>query len=154
MIIITLLPFNCQINLRFTRNWCGLVQIDLDLNIRTPFWWHNDGPKKKTAVLTHEFESAELPDGWVQTVHHGKPMIVHDAENVKNTEWDLLRFSSKLQKARQMSSFMGSLSRLFVFWGVIRSLHCWRWRKQAPLSYTSPFCRHTESSDMQFPSFP
>lgn len=67
----------------YDADWCGLIQVDLDLKIWTPFWWYNDSSEDKTAILTEEFESAEFLDRWVQAVRHGKPMIVPDAEEVK-----------------------------------------------------------------------
>ena len=70
---------------QFYDHWCGLIQVDLDLKIWTPFWWYNDSSEDKTTILTEEFESAEFLDRWVQAVRHGKPMIVPDAEEVKNT---------------------------------------------------------------------
>ena len=76
----------------YDADWCGLIQVDLDLKIWTPFWWYNDSSEDKTTILTEEFESAEFLDRWVQAVRHGKPMIVPDAEEVKNTypaEYDL-----------------------------------------------------------------
>lgn len=69
----------------YDADWCGLIQVDLDLKIWTPFWWYNDSSEDKTTILTEEFESAEFLDRWVQAVRHGKPMIVPDAEEVKNT---------------------------------------------------------------------
>ena len=76
----------------YDADWCGLIQVDLDLKIWTPFWWYNDSSEDKTTILTEEFESAEFLDRWVQAVRHGQPMIVPDAEEVKNTcpaEYDL-----------------------------------------------------------------
>ena len=69
----------------YDADWCGLIQVDLDLKIWTLFWWYNDSSEDKTTILTEEFESAEFLDRWVQAVRHGKPMIVPDAEEVKNT---------------------------------------------------------------------
>lgn len=69
----------------YDADWCGLIQVDLDLKIWTPFWWYNDSSEDKTTILTEEFESAEFLDRWVQAVRHGKPMIVPDAKEVKNT---------------------------------------------------------------------
>lgn len=62
----------------YDADWCGLIQVDLDLKIWTPFWWYNDSSEDKTTILTEEFESAEFLDRWVQAVRHGKPMIVPD----------------------------------------------------------------------------
>lgn len=30
---------------------CGLIQVDLDLRLWTPFWWHNTGVEDKTTIL-------------------------------------------------------------------------------------------------------
>ena len=67
----------------YDADWCGLIQVDLDLGLWTPFWWYNDGPEDKTTVLTEEFESSEFLDRWVKAVRRGVPMIVPDAEEVK-----------------------------------------------------------------------
>lgn len=69
----------------YDANWCGLIQVDLDLNLWKPFWWYNDGPEDKTTTLTNEFESAEFLNRWVKNVRKGSPMVVPDAEEVKDT---------------------------------------------------------------------
>ena len=46
----------------YDADWCGLIQVDLDLKIWTPFWWYNDSSEDKTTILTEEFESAEFLD--------------------------------------------------------------------------------------------
>lgn len=76
----------------YDADWCGLIQVDLDLGLWTPFWWYNDSPEDKTTVLTKEFESSEFLDRWVQAVRQGLPMIVPDAEEIKvayPVEYDL-----------------------------------------------------------------
>ena len=45
----------------YDADWCGLIQVDLDLRLWTPFWWHNTGVEDKTTILTEEFESADFP---------------------------------------------------------------------------------------------
>ena len=69
----------------YDADWCGLIQVDLDLGLWKPFWWYNDGPEDKTTVLTNEFESAEFLDRWVRTVSRGTPIVVPDAEEVKES---------------------------------------------------------------------
>ena len=76
----------------YDADWCGLIQVDLDLGLWTPFWWYNDGPEDKTTILTEEFESSEFLDRWVQAVRQGLPMVVSNAEEIKDTypvEYDL-----------------------------------------------------------------
>mgnify|MGYP000796912920 CR=1 FL=1 len=74
------LKATCQF---YDADWCGLIQVDLDLNLWTPFWWFNAGATDKTMLLTEEYESAEFLDRWVQTVRKGIPMVVSDAEATK-----------------------------------------------------------------------
>ena len=74
------LKATCQF---YDADWCGLIQVDLDLNLWTPFWWFNAGATDKTMLLTEEYESAEFLDRWVQTVRKGIPMVVPDAEATK-----------------------------------------------------------------------
>ena len=69
----------------YDADWCGLIQVDLDLGLWTPFWWYNDGPEDKTTILTEEFESAEFLDRWVQAIRQGFPMVVPNAEEIKAT---------------------------------------------------------------------
>lgn len=52
----------------YDADWCGLIQVDLDLSLWTPFWWFNTGATDKTTLLTEEYESAEFLDRWVQAV--------------------------------------------------------------------------------------
>lgn len=59
------LKATCQF---YDADWCGLIQVDLNLNLWTPFWWFNTGATDKTMILTEEYESAEFLDRWVQAV--------------------------------------------------------------------------------------
>ena len=47
------LKATCQF---YDADWCGLIQVDLDLNLWTPFWWFNAGATDKTMLLTEEYE--------------------------------------------------------------------------------------------------
>ena len=43
------LKATCQF---YDADWCGLIQVDLDLNLWTPFWWFNTGATdKKKPIL-------------------------------------------------------------------------------------------------------
>ena len=39
------LKATCQF---YDADWCGLIQVDLDLSLWTPFWWFNTGTTDKT----------------------------------------------------------------------------------------------------------
>ena len=47
------LKATCQF---YDADWCGLIQVDLDLSLWTPFWWFNTGATDKTMILTEEYE--------------------------------------------------------------------------------------------------
>jgi len=49
------LKSTCQF---YDADWCGLIQVDLDLSLWTPFWWFNTGTTDKTMILTEEYEWA------------------------------------------------------------------------------------------------
>ena len=65
----------------YDADWCGLIQVDLDLGLWKPLWWHNECQEDKTTILTNEFESSEFLDRWVKAVRRGTPMVVSDAED-------------------------------------------------------------------------
>lgn len=73
-------------------DWCGLFVVDLDLNLWSPYWWYNNAAEDKTTSLLNELESADFLYRWVQAFRENKPMIVLDAESVKEdypAEYDL-----------------------------------------------------------------
>lgn len=51
------LKATCQF---YDADWCGLIQVDLDLNLWTPFWWFNAGATDKTMLLTEEYGRTPL----------------------------------------------------------------------------------------------
>lgn len=76
----------------YDADWCGLIQVDLDLRLWTPFWWHNTGVEDKTTFLTEEFESADFLDRWELAIRKNLPMVVPDTTVVKDshpTEYNL-----------------------------------------------------------------
>lgn len=76
----------------YDADWCGLIQVDLDLRLWAPFWWHNAGVEDKTTILTEEFESADFLDRWVLAIRKNLPMVVPDTTVVKDshpTEYNL-----------------------------------------------------------------
>ena len=44
----------------YDADWCGLIQVDLDLGLWKPLWWHNECQEDKTTILTNEFEYGEF----------------------------------------------------------------------------------------------
>lgn len=72
----------------YAADWCGLIQVDLDLGLWKPYWWHNECSEDKTTALTNEFESSEFLDRWVRAVRRGIPMVVSDTELIREQYLD------------------------------------------------------------------
>ena len=73
-------------------DWCGLFVVDLDLNLWSPYWWYNNAAEDKTTSLLNELESSEFLYRWVHAFRENEPMIVLDAESIKDeypAEYDL-----------------------------------------------------------------
>lgn len=73
-------------------DWCGLFVVDLDLNLWSPYWWHNNASEDKTTTTLNELESADFLYRWVHAFRENEPMVILDAESVKDdypTEYDL-----------------------------------------------------------------
>lgn len=64
-------------------DWAGILEVDLDLNLWTPFWWYNTDPNDVTLELIEEYESSEYLHRWTTAMHENRALIVHDAETVK-----------------------------------------------------------------------
>lgn len=61
-------------------DWCGFLEVDLDLELWTPYWWHNVSPEDKTMDLLEEFGSAANLYRWVRAMKHNQAMIVPDVQ--------------------------------------------------------------------------
>ena len=63
-------------------DWCGFLEVDLDLGLWTPYWWHNVSPEDKTMDLLEEFGSAANLYRWVRAMKHNQAMIVPDVQAI------------------------------------------------------------------------
>lgn len=95
----------------YDADWCGLIQVDLDLGLWKPLWWHNECQEDKTTILTNEFESSEFLDRWVKAVRRGTPMVVPGAKKLK---------TSIQMSTNSMSVWESSLSLQFL-WSLGKS---------------------------------
>ena len=64
-------------------DWCSFLEVDLDLGLWTPHWWHNTNPNDKTMVLLNEFESASGLPRWVAAMRENTAIVVRDAEEIR-----------------------------------------------------------------------
>lgn len=75
-------------------DWAGILEVDFDLGIWTPFWWYNTGKTDRTRQLMHEFESTELMSSWIQAMEHNEIIIVPDTnaeKDVRPNEYNVYR---------------------------------------------------------------
>lgn len=66
-------------------NWAGILEVDLEMDVWTPVWWHNPNPGDRTLQLIHEFEAAQFMPSWIQAMSHNEPIILPDVSVVKKT---------------------------------------------------------------------
>lgn len=59
-------------------DWAGILEVDLDLEVWTPGWWYNPGPKDMTMQLIHEIESMDIMPTWIKAMEQSKAVIIPD----------------------------------------------------------------------------
>lgn len=69
----------------YQADWAGLLEVDMDLGIWTPFWWYNRSPRDKTVVMLEEFESSKFLYRWISAMYENHAIIVPDAEAIRET---------------------------------------------------------------------
>lgn len=73
-------------------DWGGILIVDLDLNLWSPYWWHCKSAEDRTTILMHELETSDFLYRWVKAFRENEPMIVMDADSVHDDypdEYDL-----------------------------------------------------------------
>lgn len=70
----------------YQADWAGILEVDMDLGIWTPFWWYNVSPQDRTVTLLNEFESSQFLYRWITAMRQNHVITVTDAETIKD-EW-------------------------------------------------------------------
>lgn len=68
----------------YQADWCGFLEVDLDLGIWTPTMWHNTSPNDETRKLMREFESASGLPRWLQAMRDNEPVVVTNSKKIKD----------------------------------------------------------------------
>ncbi len=63
-------------------DWAGILEVDMELNIWTPYWWYNTNSNDKTKFLINEFESSEFLCRWADAMQKNYAIIVPDTKVV------------------------------------------------------------------------
>ena len=66
-------------------DWAGVILAELDLSFWRPHWWYRVGDVDRTDELVQEFESCEGLERWVQCIRDDKPLVVLDADALKES---------------------------------------------------------------------
>ena len=69
----------------YQANWCGFIEVDMDLGL----WTVKIGCPAADAEVTEDnlepYESADILPRWIEAMKEDRPMIVKDAEEIKDT---------------------------------------------------------------------
>lgn len=68
----------------YQADWAGLLDIDMDLGIWTPYWWYNTNMQDKTSDILNEVESAQFLNRWVAAMRENHPIIVPNVEEIRD----------------------------------------------------------------------
>ena len=68
----------------YDADWCGIFEVDLELGIFSPFWWHNRELGNMVKTLTKEIEVLEY-QRWTDSLKNHTAMIIEDKEEVRDT---------------------------------------------------------------------
>lgn len=67
----------------YQADWCGFLEVDLDLNIWAPLVWYNPNPNDKTTDVINEYESVEFMPRWIQAMKEDNPVIIRDIDTIQ-----------------------------------------------------------------------
>lgn len=69
----------------YQAEWCGILDVDMDLGVFTPYWWYTPVENDRTTELFREIEFAEGFPRWVDVLKSNDVIIVPDIEQIRNT---------------------------------------------------------------------
>lgn len=69
----------------YQSDWCGFIEVDMDLGLWAPTAWYNNGEEDKTNILLNEFESSDMLHRYVAAMKENHALMVEDAEEIKDS---------------------------------------------------------------------
>ena len=67
----------------YQADWCGVLDVDLELRIWSPIWWYYEKETDQTLRYFHEFEVADSLKRWGHALKTGSAMIIPNVEDIK-----------------------------------------------------------------------
>lgn len=77
-------------------DWAGIMEADLAMKIWSPLWWYNRATDGMTPNRFHDIEDGEYLWRWIDALTHGKPIIISDIEEIRESspvEYCFLKFN-------------------------------------------------------------
>lgn len=80
----------------YDADWCGIIEVDLELGVFTPFWWHNSklGPMAKTVI--DDFEAFEY-QRWIDSLSEHEAIVIPDVEDLRISHPDEYELYQRLK---------------------------------------------------------
>lgn len=69
----------------YQAEWCGILDVDMDVGVFTPLWWYTPMESDRTTELFREFEFAENFPRWVDALQNNFAIAVPDVETIRDT---------------------------------------------------------------------
>ena len=75
-------------------DWAGFMEVDLELNLWTPYIWYKPGTNDLTATLLEEVEASDYLGRWISAMQENRAVIIEKAKSIAKEfpdEYDLYR---------------------------------------------------------------
>lgn len=66
-------------------DWAGLLDVDLDLDVWTPLWWHNVQSHDHTMMLFQEYDIAKSMPNWAKSLKEGTPVVIPSTKELQSS---------------------------------------------------------------------
>lgn len=66
-------------------DWAGVLEADLVMKVWSPLWWYNRRTKAMTPNTFGDLQEGEYLVRWVDALMRGKPMIIQNIEEMRET---------------------------------------------------------------------
>lgn len=67
-------------------DWAGIFEVDMDLGVWTPIWWHKVGLKDRTMQLMREFESLSVMPTWIEAMETNECVVITDTRKTRTSQ--------------------------------------------------------------------
>lgn len=64
-------------------DWAGILDVDLELDIWTPLWWHNTHSRDHTTELFQQYDIAKFMPNWAKSLKDGTPVVVPNTKAIQ-----------------------------------------------------------------------